>query len=406
MQRATAHPIQLPPDGFRPLSWPKLHVVDPGQTHAHLELLAGGERAFREILNRVDQARERIEIRAFVWRDDETGNMLASALLRAADRGVRIDIRKDRVGANYEYYGGSHQSFFHKRINLTQRFETHFLHTVYPKPRGSFRQRPNVLAEALLAHPRVFVEHLKPLHDHSKLYIFDDSSLILGGMGVGDDHRKEWIDVMVAADSPELVSRLRRRIQGDVPFDAARRIDFLLHMRNTPAAQGCPLLGQRLALIDSAQRSLTVAMAYLGDARFGHALIRAAQRGVQVTLLTSSMSDFLGSLNRASCDQLLRATGSENVRIVMLPSPMVHAKATVVDGAIADVGSANYTPLSHGAFSEINLFIRDATFAQALEKTILDVAARGEQMMGRVRRNHLFEWIERAIVEKQARKGF
>ncbi|PID38595.1 MAG: hypothetical protein CSB49_04780 [Proteobacteria bacterium] len=385
---------------------PQLRLVRRGGAPPRLRLLQSGEEAFREILERVDRARERVEIRAFVWRDDETGNMLASALLRAANRGVKITIRKDRKGANYEYYAGTHQSFFHKQIDLTQRLQTYFLHATYPKPRGSFRQRPNVLAQALLAHENVEISCDRRLHDHSKLYIFDERSVVLGGMGVGDDHRKEWIDVMVALDSPELVARLRGRLSGELPFDASRRVDFLVHNLDQPASRGCPLLGQRLALIDSARRSITVAMAYLGDARFGHALARAARRGVPITLLTSAMSDFLGAINRASCDKLLLAVGNERVRVAMLPAPMVHAKIMVIDSLIADVGSANFTPLSHGTYSEVDLFVRDASFAAQLESLVHRVAARSEQMLGRVRRNWLYEWVERAIVAGQSFHGF
>jgi cardiolipin synthase len=405
MSRYASHVEHLRAPGEQP-ERPQLRLVRRGGAPPRPRLLGNGEEAFREILDRVDRARESIEIRAFVWRDDETGNMLASALLRAANRGVRVLIRKDRKGANYEYYAGTRQSFFHKQIDLTQRLQTYFLHQVYPAPRGSIRQRPNVLAEALLAHPNVEVDCQRKLHDHSKLYIFDDRSVVLGGMGIGDDHRKEWIDVMVALDSPELVRRLRARLASDEPFDAHRRIDFLVHSLDQPAARGCPLLAQRLALLDSARRSITVAMAYLGDARFGHALVRAARRGVQVTLVTSVKSDFLGALNRASCDKLLLAAGSERMRIAMLPGPMVHAKITVVDGLVADVGSANFTPLSHGTYNEIDLFVRDATFAHQLEEMVEGLAARGEQMLGRVRRSWFTEWVERAIVAGQSLHGF
>lgn len=384
-----------------------LRLVPAADAPARAQLFAGGEQAFSEILDRIDRCRESVEMRAFVWRDDETGNMLASALLRAAQRGVRIHIQKDRVGANYEYYAGSRQSFFHKEIALSQWVQTRLLHIVYPRPRGPFRQRPNVLAEALLAHPLVTVEHGKRLFDHSKLYIFDGRSVMLGGMGVGDDHRKEWVDVMVAVDGPDVGERLRARLAGEVPFDAKRQIDFLVHDRTTPAARGCPLLGQRLALIDSAERTLTVAMAYLGDARFTQALVRAVRRGVHVTLLASAMTDFLGSLNRSTCDRMQRQVGyDEKLTVVLLPQPMVHAKVVVVDGQVADVGSANFTPLSHGVYNEIDVYVRDADFARELEEAVFERCQHGELMAGRVRYNRVYEVVERMIVAHQSRRGF
>ncbi|MBW2733954.1 MAG: phosphatidylserine/phosphatidylglycerophosphate/cardiolipin synthase family protein [Deltaproteobacteria bacterium] len=383
---------------------PELRLLrrDPGLITPRV--FDGGQAAYTEILHRVDLARRKIEIHAFVWRDDETGNMLASALLRAANRGVEIHVLKDRIGATYEYCGGSCQSFFHKQIDWTQRWESHFLHVVYPTYRGSFRQRPNPLATAMLEHPNIRVDHEHKIFDHSKLYIFDDSHVILGGMGIGDDHRKEWVDMMVSVDSPDLARRLQARLAGDEPFDARRHIDFLVHRGNADH-RGCPMLAQRLALIDGAKRSVTIAMAYLGDPRFAVALARAARRGVKVTLLTSAMADILGNLNRSTCDRLLHEAGpNADVTIVMLLR-MVHAKVVVIDGEIADVGSANFTPLSHGVYTEVNLFIRDTSFARELERVVFAHCEHGEQMRNRVPHCRIFDVIERTIVTYQSRKG-
>ncbi len=57
-----------------------------------IHLLAGGEVAFERILRRIDEARTTIYLRCFSWRDDETGGTVAQALLRAAERGVKITI--------------------------------------------------------------------------------------------------------------------------------------------------------------------------------------------------------------------------------------------------------------------------------------------------------------------------
>lgn len=378
-----------------------LRLVKSSQSEPCLRLLNGGQETFSYVLKKVDRARKSIEIRAFVWRDDETGNMLASALLRAANRGVQIVIYKDRIGANYEYYSGTRQSFFHKKIALDQRIATLFLHGVYHEDAGSFKQRPNVLSEALLEHPLVTVHHDKKRFDHSKVYIFDEESFVLGGVGIGDDHR-EWVDVMVAGDGRLMVERLRNRLEDRVAFDSSRSVDFLLHRRDTPTHLGCPMLAQRLALIDSAEKSVTVAMAYLGDERFTQALVRAANRGVKIFLLVPAMSDFLGAINRSICDRMLRSA-RQNMTISMLPSPMVHAKVVVVDRKIADVGSANFTSLSHGIYDEVDIHINDEGFAGVVEDAVMGHAQKGEQMVGRIRRSRITEIVERMIVGFQGR---
>lgn len=363
-----------------------------------------GAEAFGEIMQRVEQAEKSIEVRAFLWRDDEVGNRLGAAILDAAERGVSIIIHKDRIAAVYEYMGGNKQSFFHKRINPTQRLQAWFLGTVY-RAKGSFKQKPNALAEAILGHPNITVHHKRKRFDHSKLFIFDEEIITLGSMGIGDNHHREWVDVMVEIQGADHVARLRQRLASEQPFDPGLDIDFLVHSRDAARRRQCSMLAERLALIEAAERSLTVEMAYLGDPRFTKVLLRAIKRGVDVKLVTAAQADVLGNLNRATCNKLMQRTGApENLTIVFLPR-MVHSKIVVVDGAICDVGSANFTPLSHGVYNEINLYAVDPDLATALQHVVDDHCLEGEEVEGRIGYRRLHSGVERVIVAYQSRKG-
>src|SRR4029078_2971479 len=170
--------------------------VERTEPRATFDLMAGGEAACARILQRIDEAERSILVRCFEWRDDETGEMMAKALLAAADRGVEIKILKDRVGMAYEHLEATKQSFFHKRIGLIPRLQTWSLMTVYGRW-GSLRQAPSPLADAVLNHQMVSVSHRQKRFDHAKLYVFDDEIVILGGMGIGDDFRHHNVDFMV-----------------------------------------------------------------------------------------------------------------------------------------------------------------------------------------------------------------
>ncbi len=293
---------------------------------------------------------------------------MARALHAAADRGVEVTILKDRLGGFYEHLEASKQSFFHKRIDLHARWQLWGLMLFYGRW-GSLRQRPSPLAAALAAHPNVRLTIAKRF-DHAKLFVFDDRTLIMGGMGIGDDHRDVNVDFMVEIDGAAAVERLAERHAGRARFDARRRFDFLLHSLAAGAPPGEELGAQRLALIAGARRRLTIAMAYLGDDRATQALCDAVGRGVEVTLLTSARTDVGADLNRFSCANILRRTGHPpNLRLVLHPR-MVHAKAIVGDGQWVDLGSTNFTRLSHGGYQELNLFSSDAPFAQEVERAI------------------------------------
>jgi phosphatidylserine/phosphatidylglycerophosphate/cardiolipin synthase-like enzyme len=113
----------------------------------------------------------------------------------------------------------------------------------------------------------------------------------------------------------------------------------------------------------------------------------------------------LGNLNLATCDKLLRATGSPpHLKIALLPR-MVHSKLVVIDGHLCDIGSANFTPLSHGVYDEINLYADDADFAEALEAAIAQHCEEGRFVGRRVGYRRVVSSVERVIVAYQARKG-
>ncbi len=335
---------------------------------ATFELLAGGPTAYARIFERIATARQSIVVRAFEWRDDQTGRDLAAALLAAAERGVAITIIKDHVGAYYEYLEATKQSLFHKDIQLIPRIGTLVMMGFYGRW-GSLRQTPSPVADALRAHPRVRLVSERRF-DHSKLYVFDDQIVILGGMGIGDDFRHVNVDFMVEVSGGDAAQRLADRYEGRAAFDAARPFDYLLHSVRGCAVTGESMAAQRLGLINQARERLTIAMAYLGDPAATEALVAAVQRGVRVTLVTAARANVGGDLNLAACATVMRRTGSpENLHIVLHPT-MVHGKAIVADGAWGTVGSTNFTVLSHGDYEEVDLFCRDRDFAYALERAI------------------------------------
>ncbi|HEY0477490.1 MAG TPA: phosphatidylserine/phosphatidylglycerophosphate/cardiolipin synthase family protein [Kofleriaceae bacterium] len=369
-----------------------------------VRVLGSGDVAFQQIVERVRNAERSVEIRAFLWRDDEAGNMLGEAVLAAADRGARVTIHKDKIAAVYEYTGGNKQSFFHKRIDPIRGFQAWFLGTVYRAP-GSFKQRPNSLSQQILAHPNIRVEHQRKRFDHSKLYIVDDRYLVLGSMGIGDNHRHDWIDVMVEVEGAEHVARLRERMAGLDEFDPSRGIDFLVHSREAHRKKSCPMISHRLALIDGAEHALTVEMAYLSDRRFTAALARAVQRGVEVHLVTADRADVLTNINRATCDALMRLTGApDNLTIALVPR-MVHSKVVVIDHRFCDIGSANFTPLSHGVYDEINLFVDNPLFARAVELEIESHCGDSRLADSRLPYRRMVSGLERAIMAYQSRRG-
>ena len=77
----------------------------------------------------------------------------------------------------------------------------------------------------------------------------------------------------------------------------------------------------------------------------------------------------------------------------------------VIDHRWVDIGSANFTRLSHGVYDEINLYADHAPFARALEAEIAAHADEGEVLDGKLRLRPVRTSIERAVVAFQSRRG-
>ena len=96
-------------------------------------------------------------------------------------------------------------------------------------------------------------------------------------------------------------------------------------------------------------------------------LARAAQRGVDVTLLIGvGQFRIQDAVAHSFYPKLLKA----GVKVVEYHKTQLHAKVAVVDDGWATVGSSNYDGLSLFVNQEANIVIRDATFSRQLRAAI------------------------------------
>ena len=113
-----------------------------------------------------------------------------------------------------------------------------------------------------------------------------------------------------------------------------------------------------LAAIQGARRSLDLYVAFLRDRQMQDVLVSAARRGVQVRVVLAD-----NAKNRQARTTL--AAGGVHVRLVR--SPIIHAKAMLIDGQQAIVGSQNLTAQSLDSNREIGVLIANVTTVRQLE---------------------------------------
>lgn len=78
-----------------------------------------GKEAFDYLNNYViPQAKKTIDIQMFIWRDDVIGRKIADSIFEAANRGVKVKIYKDSLGAIFELAEENKKSLFHDYLSL------------------------------------------------------------------------------------------------------------------------------------------------------------------------------------------------------------------------------------------------------------------------------------------------
>jgi cardiolipin synthase len=123
--------------------------------------------------------------------------------------------------------------------------------------------------------------------------------------------------------------------------------------------------------IAGARRTLYIASAYfVPDDDFRDLMVAAAQRGVDVRILTTSDETDIRTTwyaGRARYERLLRG----GVRIFEYQPVMMHAKTIVVDGVWGIIGSMNFDNRSLAFNNESNLVVWDSVFGTAMNTTFI-----------------------------------
>ena len=330
-----------------------------------LQLLRNGEAYFPALIAAIDRARHEVHLETYIFADDATGRDIAAALSRAAQRGVMVRLLVDGFGAR-DFDTGLGAGLGGDGVEVM----------VYRPEAGRYAFRRHRLRRM-----------------HRKLAVIDGEVGFAGGINIIDDFdtgTSPRFDYAVRIEGP-LVARLHlavRHVWRLVRWAAMGRRPpppaFVPPQR--PAAvgsvQAALLLRDNLAhrhdieyayldAVRSARGEILIANAYfLPGRRFRKALLRAAQRGVKVSLLLQGRSDHVlfHFATQALYDRMLAA----GVRVFEYDRAELHAKVAVIDQDWATVGSSNIDPFSLLLAREANVVVRDPGFAAELRASLVE----------------------------------
>jgi len=338
-----------------------------------ITLLETGQQLFPAMIAAIDAARHDVLFETYIFAEDEVARGIEAALIRAAERGLKVRVLVD-------WFGTGHRACC---------------------------RRAEAFARAGVFY-RVFNPWFKRgiARTHRKITVVDGEIAFVGGININDDMVCDY-DPERALPAPrwDFAVSVRGPLVAQIHFEAqaqwmrAGRLDILSRIglyretRKAPPTEGARPMRAAFVVRDNLRNRRTIQRAYLqaiGQAKksvllanpyfapgrkFREALAQAARRGVSVTLLIGTgefrMQD---AVARSFYPKLL----ADGIHVVEYRKTQLHAKIAVVDDDWATVGSSNCDGLSLFLNQEANIVVKNAAFARAVRAHIERGVADGE----------------------------
>ncbi|HJL17841.1 MAG TPA: cardiolipin synthase [Sandaracinaceae bacterium LLY-WYZ-13_1] len=339
-----------------------------------VRVLVGAEATYDALVEAIDAARDHVHLQFYIFRADDSGGRVLEAMIRAAERGVRVRLLYDGFGS----------------LGLRRRLRRFLRAGGYARP---------FFPLSLLRRA-----YTVKLRNHRKLAVIDGEVGFAGGINVGDMFLG-WRDVQVRIEGPAvgelqgifaadwfLATRYDLTAPAFFPVLEPRGDSVVQVLQSGPDERLEAIHRLYFAAIASAQEHLLIATPYfVPDQAMSVALQTAALRGVEVRLIVPRHSNHRVTFHagRSFYDELLRA----GVHVHEYVEGMFHTKAMVVDGRLATVGSFNLDVRSFRLNFEMVLVLYD-------EGSVRELARLLEEDLAHTELVSLERWRERSLLTR------
>lgn len=311
-----------------------------------LTLLPDGLGRLTALIDLIDGARTSLRLLYYIYSDDDAGRRVRAALIRAAERGVRIALVVDGFGSNYDP--------------------------------GFFAPLKALGASVCTFIPRFGRRYL--LRNHQKLALADEARVIIGGFNIEDGYfagrdPDGWRDLGLLVEGPA-AGRLAGyfdALAGWAEKPAARIRDLrrALAQWSEPSGPVRWLLGgptRRLSPwalavkrdMRRARRLDMIAAYFSPNPSMLRRIEDVARRGGRARVITAARSDNNATI--AAARHTYRRLLRRGVEVGEYGRQKLHSKLIVAEN-VAHIGSANFDVRSLYLNLELMLRIDDAAFA-------------------------------------------
>lgn len=328
-----------------------------------VELFCDGTNAYPAMLKSIRGARKSINMQSFIFADDAIGRWMLDALRERAGAGVKVHVLFDK-------FGSLKSSWFLLRCRS--------------------KKLPNLEIRPF-SPASLFTPWRIQLRNHRKLLVVDGETAFTGGLNISKENIKTRYrlgihDFHCRVHGP-IVGELQYAFLCDWLYAAKSAPDdlFLREYFPLPEARGNDTVrmiasghgyffeGTQNVFFTAAataEKSIWIITPYFVPTHeFSKALRMASARGVDVRIIVPAINNhWFVKRAAASFYEALRTGG---VRIFERTEIFSHAKAMLVDGKIAFLGSSNCDVRSFRLNFELDLLVENGDFPAALKQQFL-----------------------------------
>lgn len=352
--------------------------IPPATRCNSYRLITDDVEAYHALMKEIEDAKHNIDICTYVFEFDKTTEAILAALTLKAKEGVRVRLLMDMVGS----LGASFS-------------------------RTGFKELKDAGGKVAFFTPilkRPFQNYIN-LRNHRKIYLFDQSRLLSGGMNLSNEYMGEedgstrWMDLLYYIDGPAVYSfysifhndwAYATKEEEKLEFKAEEKYEGKSIVQVVPSGPDVytdALYEVLLNAIYNAKKRIWIVTPYfVPDDNIVQALVIAQHKGVDVKLITPYKSDnILVDLVRNPYMRELEDVGAD---VVLYKSGMLHAKAILFDDVGGMVGSVNFDNRSLFLNYEVVSFVYSRAFMLSLEswmETLMSDGKRGIKKPSKVR---------------------
>lgn len=336
----------------RPTALEKLAMM-PQTSSNKVELITAGEQKLARVLELIEQSQSYILIEYYIFEADKTGLVVAEALAKKAEHGVKVYVMVDELGTSLSR-------------EITQLWDASGIKWSYFKSARGLK--------------RFYQLNFR---NHRKLIIVDGKQALLGGMNIGDNYLTDtmaWRDLHIMVCGPSVLA-MQVAFLEDWFWVFQETIDLNWEREQftedekvtiVPSGPSDELDTARLMileLIQTAQQRLWLTTPYfVPTSDTLHAMILAKLKGVDVRLLVPKTSD--NFLVKYASQYYLRILHRAGVEVYEYTEGFYHGKSILVDNELACVSSVNLDNRSMYLNFEIAAVIESHSFNKSLANTL------------------------------------